>query len=331
MNIQKTLRQGRSLIVLFVLASVALVGLAVWRAAAAPQDKSHSLSQSQIKTILHAGIQEGVGREVRFTKSNDSAEAVQGSIESLANFIQARSGVELGTRTKETLAQLEQQTLAGNRNRITVEALVNSLTETGLERLSTLSDEEIEYAANTLHEGGSAGGHVLARASGRGFMKTPEFIAQAKSLRDQIPRSERDSILRMMASATVAAEVKDRVHMFSETLPEEFREAETNGLTPMQAALITYSVASDDLLMSSRENLQRQIEREGKDLRAEGKALGLKSDKAYGVNGARYSTPLNLVTDERTMRSLLNRLDDLTSVGSVESNGALTTGRRLQQ
>jgi uncharacterized protein (UPF0297 family) len=234
-------------------------------------------------------------------------------------------------RTKERLAQLEQQTLAGNRNRITVDALVSALTETGLERLSTLSDEEIEYAANTLHEGGSTGGHVLARASGRGFMKTPEFIAQAKSLRNQVTQSERDSILRLMASATVAAEVKDRVRVFSETLPEEFGDAETKGLTPMQAALITYSVASDDLLMNSRENLQRQIEREDKDLRAEGKALGLKSDKAYGVNGARYSTPLNLVTDERTMRSLLNRLDELTTLGSVESIDARPIERRPRQ
>jgi hypothetical protein len=271
------------------------------------------LSEQQRKAVLRAEVHDGLGREVRFTTPEDSDKDVSSSVESVASFIQGRSGMALSDEVKERLAALEMETLAGKRSRISVDDLSDALTETGLERASTLTDEEIEYAAQTLQNGGSNGRYVLLRASGKGYMKTPEFIANAQTLRDQI--SKGDAGLQMMARAIIAGEIKDRVQFYSETLPEQFGDAAKNGLTPLQAAIITYSAASDDLLLLSQRGLQSQVEREERALRAMGVSMPEtpKSDKAYGVNGRRFSTPLDLVMDEKTMNGLLERVDKLTT------------------
>jgi hypothetical protein len=316
MNHLKKLRGQRSLTAMLVLACLCLTGLVIWRASARPEDEPKPLSPGQMKTILRSGVREGLGREVTFAKPNASAKEARDSVESMADFIHARSGVELSVKTKERLAHLEHETLNGKRERISVDSLVDAVTETGLERAASMTDQEIEHAADTLHEGGSNGGHVLLRASGKGFMKRDAFIENAKNIRNEIPQSRADSAVRLMATSVVAAEVKDRVQVFSDALPEQFGDASTKGLTPVQASVVVYSVASDDLLMGSRENLQRQINRENKELKGAGKAKVPRSGKAYGVDGDRYSTPLDLVTDERTMGSLFDRIDERTRRGA---------------
>jgi hypothetical protein len=321
MNFANTLRLKRHLVPVLLLLLVALAGFRFWRSmpvAMGGDNPQREMTEQQRKAVLSAELRDGLGREVRFTNPDDSDKEVNQSVESLANFIQARSGMELSAAIKERLATLELETLAGKRSRISVDELCDALTETGLERAATLTDEEIEHAAQSLQNGGSNGKYVLLRASGKGYMKTPEFIANVHSVRNQLAKG--DAGINILARAAIGGEVKDRIQFYSEALPEQFGSAGKDGLTPLQAAIVTYSAASDDLLLLSPRSLQRQVEREERDLRAMGvsQPLAPKSDKAYGVNGRRFSTPLDLVMDEKTMGSLLERVDKLTSERRTE-------------
>ncbi len=315
MNFVNSLPPKRYLIPVLMVLCAAVIGGGLWRSIALATNvgkPQQEMSDKQRKALLRAELRDGLGREVRFTTRGDSAKDVSDSVESLASFIKGRSGVELDNEIKEKLSTLERETLAGKRSRISVDELSDALTETGLERASTLTDQEIEHAANALQNGGSNGSYVLLRASGKGYMKTPEFIANAQKLREQIPQG--DPTVLLMARSAVAAEAKEKVQFYSEASPEQFGDALTNGLTPIQAAVVTYSVASDDLLLLSQRGLQRQVKREVRSLKALRISLPevLKSDKAYGVNGRRFSTPLDLVMDKKTMGDLLDRIDRLT-------------------
>lgn len=315
MNFVNSLPPKRYLIPVLLTLCAAVAGGGLWHSLALATDvrkPKQEMSDEHRKALLRAELRDGLGSEVRFTSHGDSAKDISDSVESLAGFIKGRSGIELDTETKNRLAILEGETLAGKRRRISVDELSDALTDTGLARASTLTDQEIEHAANALQNGGSKGSYVLLRASGKGYMKTPDFIANAHKLREQI--AEGDPNLLFMARSAVTAEAKEKVQFYSEASPEQFGDVPTGGLTPIQAAIVTYSVASDDLLSLSQRGLQSQVEREIKSLRAMGVSLPemLKSDKAYGVNGRRFSTPLDLVMDKKTMGDLLDRIDRLT-------------------
>src|SRR5438477_9014078 len=70
----------------------------------------------------------------------------QKKVESTTRFIYERSGVELNAELKKRLAAMEQRSLDGPFGRITVRELVDILTDLAVERLSSLSDQEIQLA-----------------------------------------------------------------------------------------------------------------------------------------------------------------------------------------
>ena len=81
-------------------------------------------------------------------------------------------------------------------------------------------------------------------------------------------------------------------------------------MTPLQALLVTYSVASDDPLWYSQEhldslkqNVQRVMtERLGNYPAAMGRP-------AYGRNGYIFSTPLDILLDQNTTARIFERID----------------------
>jgi hypothetical protein len=282
----------------------ALVAAGVWNSAAFRKDRSSKAQLTPDKKLrFHAKLRDGIGREVRFAKSKASPQRVNESVESVSNFVRARSGIEFDGELKSRLAELEQRTLNGESRRLDVELLVDVLTETALGRLSAVDDQEIERAAETLSRGRS---DLTLRANGRGYFKKSEFVAQVKAAREQSLRGD-DSLRRFMR-AEVRAEVEGRVALYGEALPEKFGRVKEDGLTPLQAVLITYSVVADDLMHLSRSNLLQQMQREHQALGAMGDSENAKPDKAYGPHGYYYSSPLDLVFEKRTLNDLLNRL-----------------------
>lgn len=272
------------------------------------QEEKDFLTRSQIKRAMHAQIRDGLGKEVKFVNRLSTGEEVKESVESATNFIRQRSGLEVSENVKERLASLETEHLAGNRSAISPANLVDALTDTAVERLSKISSAEVDQAAAVLSQ---KDGEIILRSNGRGHTSSAEFVKQAKLAREMSRQG--DSRFRDAIHKEIEGVVTERVKTYSQALPEQFGEAETNGVTPLQAVLITYSVVSDDLLAGSKDTLKNKVE---KTSRAQ-KNLGLvqpdsKSTKAYGKNGTIFAAPVDLVLDEATMTKLLDRVEERT-------------------
>lgn len=304
MKFAKALRRtGYSTVVLIVACVSLALGMG-WRSAAI-RDKQTENSQEQTKQIFHARLRDGLGKEVKFARSGNSSEKeVEDSVESAANFIQQRSGLKLSGNAKERLTHLEQQHLAGKNRALSVGELTDALTETAMQRLSKTTDEEVDHAAVSLNRDDDG---IILRANGRGHIKGSEFVAQAKAMRN-LSRQD-DAMLRASIHTAVEAEVNDRVKVYSEALPTEFGDAPKKGVTPLQAFVITYSVASDDLLADSQATLKRKVGQVHQTMKDKGYAQNPKLDKAYGTKGYFFASPLDLLFDEPTTITLLDEFE----------------------
>lgn len=305
-----TLRPARYVVLSLALVGLIGTGLGLYTSAVR-RDKS-----SDGKQLFHQRLLSGVGREVTFTRPGDGPDNIRASVNSLAHFIYARSGVRLSEQTKKKLADLEGRTLAGEYRQLTTEELSDAVGRTAMERISTLSDEQIGYAAECLRgfdapdlsESFRRGRvKVRLRASKPGELTPDQLIEQAKAIRgaDEVSRS----IFLGATKNAVAGEFKGRRQYLGEALPEQFGTPDAT-LTPLQALLLTYSVASDDLLTDSEAGLRDRMRAIQESLtHSKGEPYpNPEGHRAYGPNGYVFSTPLDLALDDRTVGLLLDRI-----------------------
>jgi hypothetical protein len=256
--------------------------------------------------MTRAQLLDGVGREVHFAKRGDSYGAVMSAIKSASRFINQRSGIRLGESVEKRLAGMEHSILKGESRRVSVDELTEVLTDTAVERMTAATDEEIDAASQSFRVGPNE--DVTLRADGRGRMTPQEFASQAKAMRNMSRQG--DTLVRETVRPLVAKEVSERVKTLSEGLPEGFRDVESKGVSPSQALLIAYSVSSNDNLGVASKRLQTLTQRENRELKAQGHELRrASSDKPFGANGARFSTPLDLVLDDKTVHGVLDRVE----------------------
>lgn len=312
MNFTSFLRRGRIVFAVIGLLCVASAGAIVWRSVA---ERRNLADESRRK--YNARLRDGVGTEVTFAKQGDNENNCRASANSLAHFMLKRSGTKLSGQTKSRLARMEASTLAGTSRRITTDELSEILAATAIQRISTLTDADIDHAAEVLRgfdapdlpESLRRGRNTIKlRASKAGALKPEQFIAQVKSIRGADVASR--SVFQGAAKHAIGNEVQKRSRSLSEAIPEEFGAA-SNGLTPMQAILLTYSVASDDLLTDSEANLQKHMKwvQEGLTRIIGQPHANPDGHLAYGINGYLFSTPLDLVFDDQTVNLLLDHIE----------------------
>lgn len=288
------------------------ISVSIRRTSAVPTDRN-----TELKEEFKASVRDGVGSEVQFAKSGDDTKNVRASVESAAQFMRKRSGVDLNGQTKTKLADMEASTLAGTSRRITPDELSEIIATTALERISVAGDEEISRAAETL-KGFDAPDlpdsfrrgrtQVRLRASIASGLTSEQFVSQAKAIRDADPILKY-TVLKPVATRMAANEVQSCTRNLSEAVPEQFGAAST-GITPLQAILIAYSIASEDRLAYSAVNLQKRM---GFLQGAITKTIGQpypspNGHRAYGPNGYIVSTPLDISFDEQTVNLLLNHI-----------------------
>src|ERR1051325_6352816 len=146
MNLQ-TLRQWRWRYVSVILIAVAFGTFGVWRSFAIPKQP--------IGSSIHESIRRGLGSEVKFASPGDPKGQIIASVESVDNFLFERAGLRMSKETKDRLAKMEENTLNGTTRRLSAEDIVVSLTGTINERLSYLTDQEIDFAERTMQKDGS--------------------------------------------------------------------------------------------------------------------------------------------------------------------------------
>jgi hypothetical protein len=287
--------QARSVLVVFTVVCAVALGVSVWhstptRAGSPLPDKS--------KPDFHARIRNGLGHEVQFATASASAEQVNGAVGSVASFIAGRSGLVMSDATRLRLAEMEQSSLKAQGHRITVEQLSDAIADALVQRLASVTDQEAAFAARTLETGHP--GQIFLRANGEGYYKNQQFLDEVKSLRFLAQKN--GNAARKNIYAVLLKMVKERVAVFSEAVPDQFGGTMNNGVTPLQAVLVTYSLAADDYLADSRDELQAAVRASEKQSR------GSAQKTAYGVRGRFFSTPLNLIFNQEMVSGLLDSL-----------------------
>ena len=336
----------------FILISILVVGGIV----IAISRSSHSFGMEAHKRLWaeqsQASIRAGVGSEVRLASAGARSEDVRASLDSMADFIRYRSGLELNNEVKGRLARMEERVLNGEGRRVSADELGELFTTILVERLHNCTDAEIEQAAGAavniksmplkydkatgktiridnpkeaeaslssrVGGDGSDGsgkckgsGDVMLRFSGEGHMPSEAFILEAKSLRSRFQSPLQQVALVGIARQMVTTIVRNRVESLSAALPEQWAQAQGEGLTPAQAFLMAYSTASDDPLwysVNELKNMRKHLERMWKE--DTGETLSYEGRTAFGTGGYLFSSPLGLALNTETTARLLKLIDE---------------------
>jgi hypothetical protein len=133
------------------------------------------------------------------------------------------------------------------------------------------------------------------------------LIEQVKASREWSRRG--DAGLQIGLRSMIQGEVNDRVSTLSALLPEQFGNANSQGVTPTQALLIAYSVAADDPLTNSRSDIAQMLMQKRMDerqTREQRKAQKNVSGAAYGRNGLLHPSAPDLFFTKSVIDKLLN-------------------------
>lgn len=300
MSLIKGIKRRPLMAVALIVAFVAMGGLGAWYASEPSAEAS-----SEVKQQLRERLHKGIGSEVQFASATARPEQINEAVRSTADFIYWRSGLRISDKTRKKLAAAESNVLKGNVGYITIEALVDNLTAIAVERLATITDEEIRAAADASSD---EYGQILSRADGRwGALTKKELIKQAKSGREWSQKG--DFALRTSLRSMIEEEVSDRVTKLSAALPEQFGQASLQGVTPIQALLIAYSVAADDPLTDSRSDIEQILIQKRMDsgqTREQKRAQKNVSGRPYGPHGLLHPSAPQLFLNKAAVAKFLN-------------------------
>ena len=279
MKLIKGLRRRWSVAIALAVACLLVGGAAVWQASKLPAEAS-----SKDKRQSRERLRKGVGSEIRFASAADKPEQIEEAVASTADFIYWRSGLRMSDETRKKLVGAESKVLQGNAQHMTLDELTDNLTEAVVERLATLTDDEIQLAANA---SANEHGEIRSRGDGRwGDLTKQSLMQQAKAGREWSRRG--DSAPRAALRLMIEEEVNDRARTLGAALPEQFGKVGEQGVTPAQALLIAYSLAADDPLTDSRSDIEQMLlqkRMDARQTREEKKAQKDVSGHAYGRRG----------------------------------------------
>jgi hypothetical protein len=295
MRLIKGLRRRPSIAIATVLAFLVSAGITVWYSSRLPAKAS-----AEDKQTLQNQLRKGIGSEVRLAARPEQANE---AVASAAEFIRWRSGLRFTDNFKKRLAKAESDVLNSKSPYITVDELSDEMTAAVVNRLATLTDQEIEEAAEASSD---AHGEVRSRADAKwGVMSKDELILQARGGREW---SQRDAVgLQVGLRSMIEGEVNARVSTLSALLPEQFGNANSQGVTPTQALLIAYSVVADDPLTNSQSDMTQMLRQKRMDerqTREQWKAQRI-SGSPYGPHGWLHPSASDLFFTKSAVDKLL--------------------------
>lgn len=305
MRLIKGLQRRRLMAITLLVACAMAGGVALWYASRLPAAAASDKGSSKAEQNLQARVRKGVGSEVKFASAAAKPEQIDEAVKSTADFIYWRSGLWVSHETKEQIVAAESNVLQGKVKHITVDELTDKLTAAVADRLATITDEEIQQAAEV---SANENGDVSSPANGKwGVLSKKELIQHAKSGRDSSQKG--DFALRASLRSMIAEEVNDRISTLGTALPEQFGQARAEGVTPARALLIAYSVVTDDPLTDSRSDIaQMAIQKriDSGQTRAQKRAQKGVTGRAYGPTGFLHPSASHLFFNKAAIDGVLN-------------------------
>lgn len=234
--------------------------------------------------------------------------------ENLAAFISYRSGVLISDWNLQQLAEAE-GLAAGSGKSISKDTLAEVMTGIALDKLRELSDEQKQSAIDSM--GGfdhpdlpqsfrRGRESVSLRANGKGQMTREALSLQIDHISGENAESK---IVGSMIRNAIALEIESVCAVLIDADPEFFSGTKCE-MTPMQALLVAYSVATDDMLAGNRADISSKM---SAIQAAASEAAGSQypshvGQRPYGANGYVFSTPADLLLDESAVFQLVTKL-----------------------
>ena len=94
-------------------------------------------------------------------------------------------------------------------------------------------------------------------------------------------------------------------------LPEQFGTVMQTGISPIQAVLIAYAIASDDPIHISRTALENEMAQAHKNIGGE-RYPEPNGSYPFGTTGYLFATPLDLIFNDQTIGSMLDAIQTRT-------------------
>lgn len=136
---------GQTIFIALVALSLALIAITrTPRVSSSDDAAKRKAAAEHFREIMSRGV----GSEVMLASANARPEDVRASVDSAMSFIHYRSGLTLNAKVVDRLAAMEASTLKGDNRRISAEDLSEVLAPLAVERFRTLTDDEIEHAAD---------------------------------------------------------------------------------------------------------------------------------------------------------------------------------------
>jgi hypothetical protein len=292
-----SLRRKPYALAILMLLVIGFAATGFWHSRAT-QRKGSAPGSAEMQQIFQEQLRQGVGTEVRFAPPGSSTEQLLDSVDSVASFIQARSGLPMSKATKNSLLEMERAALQSG-NRISTDQLSVALADSLAERMATMSDGDISVVEKTLRPSGEQ--QLALRADGRYAMPLDAFRSEARGVRDQLAAG--DEATANAIRVVVSEVVEERVSTLSGAAAAQFGRASREGFTPLQALLVTYSVIADDNLAHSSNDLKGMSKQS-----MNRPAPNDRDDLAYGPHGRLFSAPVHMFFNQEVMRGFLGRL-----------------------
>lgn len=253
--------------------------------------------------------------------ASTSAE-VSMSVDNLNSFMQERSGVGLSPTISQELIKKETEFVGNKQSGISFDKFVDALTTVGLNRMSQLTDDEVTQVVDVLKgtfDSPSVPEKVRNKDLERMLAIRPGYYVMM-SREDAIKqiklfgRAEAQLMVKGVVRNFIAEQVKDTLSALAKASPEKFGanwdsnlDKPAASLSPTQCFLLTYSLASGDLLVFDSANLAKEkeklhsyyVKKFGNYPRPEGNA-------AYGDNGYLYRSPASIFFGEKEQIKLLS-------------------------
>jgi hypothetical protein len=306
---RKTPAPQRQRRVLIGALSLGLLAVAGWQLI---PNSRHAVSAYQVTNSEKSSLQIGIGGEVTFAATADRP-AVRQSLDSIGRFIAYRSGQSLSDAVQSRLIEAEISYLQGKRRGLSMDTVETALAETATERLGEMTDGDIHQVRldvygfraegvpdNTLIFKARMGKHVSLPAE--------DFEKQLRTIRDNRVTGD---LVRAVLKKELAQEGEKRMNQLTAALPGTFRLAgQTDpGLSPLQAFIIGYSLATDDFLGENQVGLERRMATIHAGLSRRQYYPLPENRPAFGPNGYIHSSPVEFLFEERTLSRFLDRLE----------------------
>ncbi len=315
------IRNSKTLIIALVIVAVAVTGGLFWKLNSVSAVSPSEEYKQRVRNALS---------EINLS-NNQNLVSANSSSASLSDFIYYRSGVQLSQANKDSLAQIQMNSLAQTK-KVSQDQLVQIITDVAFEKLVTFSDANISSMSDSLCGCSDPNlppsfkrDMVKLRANLEGYMPKTTFVSQLKYARDaEISYRQKGSRYppllrqanRMALKNRVSKEVSDRSNYLVAADPNFFNGSAANEMTPMQAILLTYSVITDDSLAGNRAELEKQMLDNQQDVTNFIKTPypSPQGHKAYGVNGYQYSTPTDLLFDDAAVTRVLSLIQERSNI-----------------